>query len=147
MENHHAIQVQGLCKRFAEIQAVQCVSFDVAQGQIFSLLGPNGAGKSTTISMLSCLLELARTELQVMTFSFIAMILFAALGGAWFPLETAGSAFSRVGHLLPTAFAMDGLQNIVVRGMELGSALLPAGVLLAYAAGFLGLAVWRFRFE
>jgi len=40
-----------------EIKAVQGVSFDVKQGEIFSLLGPNGAGKTTTISMLSCLLQ------------------------------------------------------------------------------------------
>ncbi len=90
---------------------------------------------------------LARTELQVMIFSFISMILFAALGGAWFPLETTSSAFSRLGHLLPTAWAMEGLQNIVVRGLALSSTLLPAAVLVAYAAAFFGLAVWRFRFE
>jgi ABC-2 type transport system ATP-binding protein len=36
---------------------VQGVSFEVAQGEIFSLLGPNGAGKTTTISMLSTLLR------------------------------------------------------------------------------------------
>ncbi len=45
-------QAGDLClppgSRFGEIQAVQGVSFEVAQGQIFSLLGPNGAGKSTT---------------------------------------------------------------------------------------------------
>jgi ABC-2 type transport system permease protein len=90
---------------------------------------------------------LAKTELQVMTFSFITMILFAALGGAWFPLETAGAAFSRLGHLLPTAWAMEGLQNIIVRGQDFSSTLLPAGILLAYAATFFGIAVWRFRFE
>jgi ABC-2 type transport system permease protein len=90
---------------------------------------------------------LARTEMQVMTFSFIAMILFAALGGAWFPLETAGAAFSRLGHLLPTAWAMDGLQNVVVRGQGLSSTLLPAAIVLAYTGAFFGLAVWRFRFE
>jgi ABC-2 type transport system ATP-binding protein len=66
MENHHAIQVHDLHKRFGEIQAVQGVSFDVAQGEIFSLLGPNGAGKSTTISMLSCLLEPTEGDALVM---------------------------------------------------------------------------------
>jgi ABC-2 type transport system ATP-binding protein len=55
--NHTAISVQGLHKSFGENQAVQGVSFDVEQGEIFSLLGPNGAGKTTTISMLSCLLR------------------------------------------------------------------------------------------
>jgi hypothetical protein len=42
---------------------------------------------------------------------------------------------------------MDGFQNIVVRGQELNSVLLPAGLLLAYTAAFFGLAVWRFRFD
>ena len=80
-------------------------------------------------------------------FSLIAMFLFSALGGAWFPLAIAGQTFAGVGHLLPTAWAMDGFQNIVVRGLGLGSVLLPAGILLAYTAAFFGLAVWRFRFE
>jgi ABC-2 type transport system ATP-binding protein len=55
--NHSAISVQGLRKSFGENHAVQGVSFEVEQGEIFSLLGPNGAGKTTTISMLSCLLR------------------------------------------------------------------------------------------
>ena len=52
-----AIQVQDLQKAFGETHAVQGVSFQVQQGEIFSLLGPNGAGKTTTISMLCCLLR------------------------------------------------------------------------------------------
>jgi ABC-2 type transport system permease protein len=90
---------------------------------------------------------LAAKEEQVITWSLIAMFLFAALGGAWFPLEFAGEAFATIGHVMPTAWAMDGLQNIVVRGQGLGSVLLPAGLLLAYTSAFLGLAVWQFRFE
>ena len=52
-----AISVQNLRKSFGENQAVQGVSFEVKEGEIFSLLGPNAAGKTTTISMLSCLLR------------------------------------------------------------------------------------------
>jgi ABC-type arginine transport system ATPase subunit len=66
MENHRAIQVQGLYKHFGEIQAVQDISFEVAQSEIFSLFGPNGAGKSTIISMLSCLLQPNAGDAQVM---------------------------------------------------------------------------------
>jgi len=51
-----AIRVENLDKRFADIHAVNQVSFTVQEGEIFSLLGPNGAGKSTTISMISGLL-------------------------------------------------------------------------------------------
>ncbi len=52
-----AIQVQDLHRSFGKNRAVDGVSFDVFQGEIFSLLGPNGAGKTTLISMLSCLLR------------------------------------------------------------------------------------------
>ncbi len=52
-----AIQVNDLHKSFGEVKAVQGISFNVRQGDIFSLLGPNGAGKTTTISMLATLLR------------------------------------------------------------------------------------------
>ena len=90
---------------------------------------------------------IAKAEEQVVMYALIAMFVFSALGGAWFPLEMAGSTFSRVGHVLPTAWAMEGFQNLVLRGLGLSAVLLPAGLLLAYAAAFFGLAVWRFRFE
>ncbi len=90
---------------------------------------------------------LAKKEEHVIIFVMAAMFLLSALGGAWFPLEVAGAAFARVGHVLPTAWAMDGFQNIVLRGLGLASVLLPAGILLGYAVVFFGLAVWRFRFE
>jgi len=53
----NAIEVKNLHKYFGDLKAVDDVSFEVQQGEIFSLLGPNGAGKTTTLSMLSCLLR------------------------------------------------------------------------------------------
>jgi ABC-2 type transport system ATP-binding protein len=53
----NAIEVKQLQKAFGGTKAVDGVSFEVRQGEIFSLLGPNGAGKTTIISMLSCLLH------------------------------------------------------------------------------------------
>lgn len=51
------ISAQSLVKKFGSITAVDNVSFEVAEGQIFAFLGPNGAGKSTTIKMLTTLLQ------------------------------------------------------------------------------------------
>jgi ABC-2 type transport system ATP-binding protein len=51
------IEVTELTKRFAEFVAVNAISFQVAEGEIFAFLGPNGAGKTTTIKMLTTLLE------------------------------------------------------------------------------------------
>jgi len=46
------VVVNGLSKRFGDVQAVADVSFNVEAGEIFGLLGPNGAGKTTTIRMM-----------------------------------------------------------------------------------------------
>lgn len=62
---NNAIEVRNLTKRYrssrkraqGDVLAVDHVSFDVRQGEIFGFLGPNGAGKTTTQRMLSTLLE------------------------------------------------------------------------------------------
>lgn len=87
---------------------------------------------------------LARSDDQVVLFSMMAMFVFSAMGGTWFPLEFAGQTFATMGKLLPATWAMIGLQNIVMRGQGLESVWQPVGVLMAYAVGFFGLAVWRF---
>jgi ABC-2 type transport system ATP-binding protein len=51
------IRVRNLSKRFGDFTAVDDLSFQVAQGEIFAFLGPNGAGKTTTIKMLTTLLK------------------------------------------------------------------------------------------
>ncbi len=89
----------------------------------------------------------AKAEDQVTLFALIAMFVFTALAGAWFPLEGTGPAFNALGRLTPGAFAMSGFQDIIVRGLGFASVLLPCAVLLGYAAVFFGLALWRFRFE
>ncbi len=90
---------------------------------------------------------LSRTEEQVIMLSLICMFILSGLGGAWMPLEITGEAFQAIGHVLPTAWAMDGIQNVVARGLGLESVLLPVGIMLAYAVGLFVLAVWRFKFE
>jgi ABC-2 type transport system ATP-binding protein len=48
-------QISHLVKHYGDFTAVDDISFEIHEGEIFSLLGPNGAGKTTTISMLSTL--------------------------------------------------------------------------------------------
>jgi ABC-2 type transport system ATP-binding protein len=51
------VRVEDLTKTFGKLRAVDGVTFDVKEGEIFGFLGPNGAGKSTTIHMLTTLLK------------------------------------------------------------------------------------------
>jgi ABC-2 type transport system ATP-binding protein len=51
------IQVEHLVKRFGAFTAVEDLSFNVEEGEVFGLLGSNGAGKSTAIRMLCALLQ------------------------------------------------------------------------------------------
>jgi ABC-2 type transport system ATP-binding protein len=51
------IELQDLTRKFNEITAIDGVSFDVKEGEIFGLLGPNGAGKTTTVRILCCLIR------------------------------------------------------------------------------------------
>ncbi len=88
---------------------------------------------------------IAKEEQQVILYAMIAMFVFSAMGGTWFPLETTGGAFAAIGKLMPSAWAMNGLQNILIRGLGLESVWTAVLILLAYALGFFGLAVWQFR--
>lgn len=51
--SRHAIEVLGLTKRYGQLVAVDHVSFEVRESEIFGFLGPNGAGKTTTVRMLT----------------------------------------------------------------------------------------------
>jgi ABC-2 type transport system ATP-binding protein len=51
------IRVTNLVKKYGDFTAVNDISFDVAEGEIFAFLGPNGAGKTTTIKILTTLLK------------------------------------------------------------------------------------------
>jgi ABC-2 type transport system permease protein len=87
----------------------------------------------------------ANDDSQVVLFSLIAMFIFSALGGAWFSLEVASPVFATVGHISPAAWAMDGFKNILIRGLETSSVIIPTTMMLLYALVFFGLAVWRFQ--
>jgi ABC-2 type transport system ATP-binding protein len=59
------VKVEKLSKTFGNLKAVDNISFEIEESEIFSLLGPNGAGKTTTINMLTTLLKPTSGDAQV----------------------------------------------------------------------------------
>lgn len=64
----HAVSVNNLTKKFGDFTAVNGISFNIEQGEIFGLLGPNGSGKSTTIRMLCGVITPTAGDGQVLGF-------------------------------------------------------------------------------
>lgn len=56
MTNHHIISTENLTRTFGAFTAVNAITFDVREGEIFGFLGANGAGKTTALKMLTGLL-------------------------------------------------------------------------------------------
>jgi spermidine/putrescine transport system ATP-binding protein len=48
-----AVELEGVCKRFGEFEAVKDVSLQVRRGEFFSMLGPSGCGKTTTLRLIA----------------------------------------------------------------------------------------------
>jgi len=63
------ITVKNLVKKYGDFTAVDDISFDVYEGEIFGLLGPNGAGKTTTLEVIETLREKTSGEITVDGFS------------------------------------------------------------------------------
>ena len=59
------IEVKKLEKKYGEFTAVNGISFDVMDGEIFGLLGPNGAGKTTTLEIMETLREKTSGEVFI----------------------------------------------------------------------------------
>jgi ABC-2 type transport system ATP-binding protein len=68
----NVIEVRDLTRRFGEFTAVDGISFDVREGEVFAFLGPNGAGKSTTIDMLCTLAQPSAGQVTVAGFDVAA---------------------------------------------------------------------------
>ena len=59
------IELEGLCKRYGELEAVSGLDLKIEPGEIFGFLGPNGAGKTTTVKLITGLLQPSAGRVRV----------------------------------------------------------------------------------
>lgn len=88
-----------------------------------------------------------KTESQANGLSIMFGMVFALMGGCWYPLELFPPAVQNAVKILPTRWAMQGMLDLVLRGGGLHDILPDAGVLLLFATIFFSIGVWRFRYE
>jgi ABC-2 type transport system ATP-binding protein len=65
MTGQPSVAARGLVCQFGPVRAVDDLSFEVAEGEVFGLLGPNGAGKTTVIRVVTTLLKPAAGTMRV----------------------------------------------------------------------------------
>ena len=103
-----AIQIEGLVKRFGDVEAVREVSLSVAEGEAFGYLGPNGSGKTTTIRCLLGLVTPTGGRLRVLGLDVASSLpnILADIGylpgefGLW-PSMTGAEVLDYLGDLHP----------------------------------------------
>ena len=88
-----------------------------------------------------------KTEGQASGLSIMFGMVFALMGGCWYPLELFPPVVQNIVKVLPTTWAMQGMLDLVLRGGGLQDVLPEAAVLLGFAAIFFAVGIWRFRYE
>jgi len=89
----------------------------------------------------------SRTMSQAGGLSILFAMLFAALGGCWWPLEITPPIYQTIVKVLPSTWAMQGLTDIIVYGKGLSEIGINAVVLLAFAAIYFVIGVRRMRLD
>jgi ABC-2 type transport system permease protein len=100
-----------------------------------------------SVALGTLLGALVRSRSQASGLTTMFSMLLSALGGAWWPLEVTPSAYQAVVKILPTTWAMIGFNDVILRGQGVAGILPVVGVLIAFAAVFFSLGIWRLRFE
>jgi ABC-2 type transport system permease protein len=117
------------------------------QGSAVGFLGVCAAFSLMTAAFGLLIAALGRTPEATRGLAILATLLMVMLGGGWVPTFVFPQWLQKLTILVPTRWAMDGLDATTWRGLGLSSAIGPIAVLLGCTVLFGGLAVMRFRWE
>ncbi len=110
------IKVENLVKKYAGVNAVKGISFDVDAGEIVGFLGPNGAGKSTTMRVLSCYLPPTSGRISVAGFDVVEESLKVRKQIGYLPESVPLYTDMRVNEYLKYRALLKGVESRKIRG-------------------------------
>jgi ABC-2 type transport system permease protein len=117
------------------------------EGSFAGFLGVCVAFAIMTATFGLLIAVLGKTPEATRGIAILATLILVMLGGSWVPAFIFPQWLQKATFAVPTRWAVDGLDAMVWRGSSFDAALGPIGALLAFAAVFGTIAVWRFRWE
>jgi ABC-2 type transport system permease protein len=117
------------------------------QGSFLGFLGVCAAFSLMTAAFGLLIAALGKTVEATRGYAVMATLIMVMLGGSWVPTFVFPLWLQKVTVVVPTRWAMDGLDGMTWRGLGFSEALLPIGMLLLFTALFGVLAVMSFRWE
>ncbi|MFN8011307.1 MAG: ABC transporter permease [Holophagaceae bacterium] len=133
---------------FAVVFAFAMLAFRVRiLGSFLGFVGVCAAFSLMTAGYGLLIAALGGTPEATRGLSIFTTMLLLMLGGAWIPAFVFPAWLQKATLVVPVRWAIDGLDAVTWRGLGFVEVLPAIGVLLAFAALFGGLAVWRFRWE
>ena len=127
--------------------AIARLAFGLDLGFVPALVVVSAALALVATGLGIALAGVARSETQGTGLAVIVVLTTSALGGVMVPRFIMPEAMQQIGNITPQAWAIQGYQDVLVRGQGIGGVWLEAGVLLIFAAVFTAIGVWRFRFD
>jgi len=136
------------CGVFAVLFAVAIAVFGVrVRGSAAGLALIVVAFAAVTASFGLMIAAIGRTPEATRGLAILSTLLLVMLGGAWVPSFIFPPWVQAIAAWTPTHWAVNGMDAMTWRGQSFAAALAPAGVLLAFAAGFAAVALARFRWD
>jgi ABC-2 type transport system permease protein len=133
---------------FVVLYAVGFAVFDVRiDGSVPGFALVVAAYSLLTASFGLLIAAIGRTPEATRGLAILATLLMVMLGGAWVPAFVFPPWLQQVSMLVPTHWAVDGLEAVTWRGQGFSAALLPTAAMLGFTAVFSALALWRFEWE
>jgi ABC-2 type transport system permease protein len=117
------------------------------EGEFAGFVGVCAAFSIMTATFGLLIAVLGKTPEAARGIAILATLVLVMLGGSWVPAFLFPAWLQKIGFLIPTRWAVDGLDASIWRGATLNASLEPMGALLVFAAIFGAIAVWRFRWE